>query len=119
MLVVNGVVFFVCQAPFTLLILTGWICSFFEGVDNPITVLLGQYADWIVQSPLRINTVVNPIIYCAFNAQYRAAFTEAFECVRRRGRHSANSLHAVSKPRSNNQSTAQSVCSIDTGESRL
>ena len=119
MLVVNGVVFFLCQAPFTLLILTGWICSFFEDVDNPITVLLGQYAHWIVQSPLRINTVVNPIIYCAINAQYRAAFTEAFECVRRRGRHSANSLHAVSKPRSNNQSTAHSVCSIDTGESRL
>ncbi|XP_071796292.1 neuromedin-U receptor 2-like [Asterias amurensis] len=111
MLVVNGVVFFLCQAPFTLLILTG--------VDNPISVLLGKYADWIVQSPLRINTVVNPIIYCAFNAQYRAAFTEAFECVRRRGRHSANSLNAVSKPRSNNQSTARSVCSTDTGESKL
>ncbi|XP_071796379.1 allatostatin-A receptor-like [Asterias amurensis] len=119
MLVVNGVVFFLCQAPFTLLILTGWICSFFEGADNPISVLFGKYADWIVQSPLRINTVVNPIIYCAFNAQYRAAFTEAFECVRRRGRYSDNSLNAVSKPRSNNQSTARSVCSIDTGESRL
>ncbi len=119
MLVVNGVVFFLCQAPFALLILTGWVCSFLDDVDNPISVVLGKHADWIVQSPLRINTVVNPIIYCAFHAQYRAAFTEAFGGVRRLGRHSGNELTAVSTSRSNNQSTAQSVCSIDTGETRL
>ncbi len=79
MLVVSGVVFFLCQAPFATVNLSGWICQMF-GIDNLLLGALGAYAGWIFKLALRLNCVVNPLRYCAFSSQYRAAFTEAFRC---------------------------------------
>ena len=113
MLVVNGTVFFLCQVPFATLNLSAWICQI-VGIDSPLDEAFGVHIDWMVLIPLRINTIVNPLIYCAFNSQYRAAFIQAFRCNRRRqGQHSAN------HPTHVNRYAARSVCSTETDNTKL
>ena len=77
MLIVNGVVFFVCQAPYRVLSLNAWIC-FLTGQPNHLQQALGNVSPWISLVLLHINCLVNPLIYSAMSAQYRTFFMQAF-----------------------------------------
>ena len=79
MLIVNGVVFFLCQMPYAVLSFTKIICII-AGIPDPIQAALGMSGDWIFVIPQLINNSVNPLIYGLISAQYRTAFTQAFQC---------------------------------------
>ncbi|XP_033638993.1 kappa-type opioid receptor-like [Asterias rubens] len=79
MLVVNGVVFFLCQAPYTGVSIIHVICFFFN-LPSPIETTLGASARWIFSLPQIVNTIINPLIYGAMSSQYRSAFVQAFRC---------------------------------------
>ncbi len=77
MLIVNGVAFFVCLAPFQLFsfILT---VSMLSGAS--LSAEHFNNAQWIGRILTYINPVLNPFIYNLTNPRYRAAFHEAFTC---------------------------------------
>ena len=77
MLIVNGVVFFICQSPYIFVILFFWICKVAQ-INNPVAVFLWNGGDWVYLLPQYINTILNPVIYGVTNRQYRAAFVQAF-----------------------------------------
>ncbi|XP_038047663.1 neuropeptides capa receptor-like [Patiria miniata] len=91
MLVVNGVVFFLCQTPYRIYSLSGWICSL-VGIRNPLW--LPGISAWIANIPQFINTLINPLIYGAVNRQYRIAFVQAFRCKS----HHSTGQHSPSQP---------------------
>ncbi|XP_071803825.1 neuromedin-U receptor 2-like [Asterias amurensis] len=77
MLIVNGVVFFICQSPYIFFILFFWICKVAQ-INNPFEVFLWNGGGWVFLLPQYINTILNPVIYGVTNRQYRAAFVQAF-----------------------------------------
>ncbi|XP_022085752.1 neuropeptides capa receptor-like [Acanthaster planci] len=91
MIIVNGVVFFLCQAPYHAIIIVQWMYRIAE-TPSPIDMALQSNQFWVRNFPQMANTIVNPFIYGALNAQYRAAFLEAFGC-RRRPREALNVPH--------------------------
>ncbi|XP_071787255.1 somatostatin receptor type 2-like [Asterias amurensis] len=82
MLVVNGVVFFVCLAPFQVtsfaLTMSDLIGSYNLTSEQINTVL------WVGRIFTYVNSVLNPLIYSATNPRYRQAYIEAFTCSRYR-----------------------------------
>ncbi|XP_072039820.1 neuropeptides capa receptor-like [Amphiura filiformis] len=76
MLVINGVVFFVCLAPFQ-------ITSFTSIITRPIGKYLLTDAQYemllhVARIMTYINSAVNPYVYTISNARYRQAFKDAF-----------------------------------------
>ncbi|XP_022108815.1 vasopressin V1a receptor-like [Acanthaster planci] len=79
MLIINSIVFFVCQAPYSIifsslnLIKAAWGTVVFDPRQVtelwPLATLMGV-----------LNGAVNPIIYGAANSRYRKAFLQAFGC---------------------------------------
>ncbi len=76
MLILNGIVFFTCLAPFQLINVDHfkiWLCG------EP---LLGQktipFTIWLGRVAMLLNSSVNPLLYNVSNARYRNAFAEAF-----------------------------------------
>ena len=90
MLIVNGIVFFICQTPYNVIALSRWV-SFVADVPNPVTTTLGNIEDLVVSIPILINNIVNPLIYGAMSTQYREAFVKAFQLKRRHGECSTKS----------------------------
>ena len=79
MLIVNGVVFFICQTPYVVVVFMYWFCDVL-GIPTSLRTLLVSTEFWILLIPTLVNTIVNPFIYGVMNAQYRAAFLQAFGC---------------------------------------
>ena len=79
MLVINGVAFFVCLAPFE-------VVSFILTFAGTGTLTEDQIntALWVGRIFAYINSVINPLIYNLTNPRYRQAFYEAFTCNGRR-----------------------------------
>ena len=100
MLIVNGIVFFICQTPFNVIALSRWICLVAD-VPNPLSVMLGKAEKIIVNIPILINNIVNPLIYGAMSTQYREAFVTAFrfkgQCRQRRSAKSPAVIDALKK----------------------
>ncbi|XP_038048188.1 neuromedin-U receptor 2-like [Patiria miniata] len=106
MLVANGTVFFLCQAPYRIFSLSKWICLLAQ-IPDPFLLALGSEIRWISSVPQFINAMINPLIYGAVNPAYRSAIRVAFKCkghVRRR----KTSLFVVRGPEQNN-TTASAI----------
>ncbi|XP_038048191.1 neuropeptides capa receptor-like [Patiria miniata] len=106
MLVANGTVFFLCQAPYRIFSLSKWICLLAQ-IPDPFLLALGSEIRWISSVPQFINAMINPLIYGAVNPAYRSAIRVAFKCkghVRRR----KTSLFVVRGPEQNN-ATASAI----------
>ena len=78
MLIINGLVFFICHLPFNVLnilelvsLFTG--STFFE--PNEIRIFV-----WVGRLTTFINSAANPFIYTTMSARYRQAYCEAFKC---------------------------------------
>ncbi|XP_071796341.1 galanin receptor 2a-like [Asterias amurensis] len=101
MLVINGVVFFICQSPYIFIILFVWIYRIAQ-IEIPIDVFLINGGNWLIYLPQFINTILNPVIYGVTNRQYRAAFVQAFHMKASTTRHqrTLHPVHAIS-PTSN------------------
>ena len=82
MLIVNGVAFFVCLAPFQLSSFTLTVSGLNgTGVLTPEQV---STVLWIGRIFTYINPMINPLIYTVTNPRYRQAYYEAFTCSRKR-----------------------------------
>ncbi|XP_022085753.1 growth hormone secretagogue receptor type 1-like [Acanthaster planci] len=79
MIIVNGAVFFLCQIPFHAFNIIKWICLIAE-IPSPVDIAPRSDQYWLVNFFYLFNIIINPFIYGALNAQYRAAFLEAFGC---------------------------------------
>ncbi|XP_038059593.1 mu-type opioid receptor-like [Patiria miniata] len=79
MLIVNSAVFFLCQAPYTIVFNLLNLISAAKG--NPVTDPRQVTELWplIILMGL-VNSAVNPIIYGLANSRYRQAFLQAFGC---------------------------------------
>ena len=77
MLIINGIVFFICLFPFTIvnIVYIGIdpLNEWFSVHNNALVALL-----WIGRVLYLLNSSLNPIIYNATNARYRMAFKQAF-----------------------------------------
>ncbi len=75
MLILNGIVFFVCLLPFRIIQLSNM--SVYLGgslfADDVVNIL-----GWVGRVTALLNSAVNPFLYNASNAKYRAAFLETF-----------------------------------------
>ncbi|XP_071796286.1 melatonin receptor type 1A-like [Asterias amurensis] len=113
MLIVNGVVFFICQSPYTFIVLIIWMYRITQ-IDNPIYEFLINGGSWLMYLPQYINTILNPVIYGVINRQYRAAFVRAFHLKASTTRHqrTLHPVHAIS-PTSN---TAAQPSSTEEGD---
>ncbi|XP_063956462.1 cholecystokinin receptor-like [Lytechinus pictus] len=68
MLIVNGLVFFLCLAPFEIISIMKAMGSFKS------TTMLEQVAMHFAQILAYLNSLINPVIYMAMSTRYRAAF---------------------------------------------
>ena len=76
MLIVNGIVFFICLMPFTIVNvnnLFGWYFGWFEWNETLQNSLI-----WVGRVLFLLNSSLNPLIYNATNSRYRLAFKQAF-----------------------------------------
>lgn len=75
MLVINGIVFFVCLTPYQFFNMY----YFVEGtlLDDSLVYIIG----YVGRTLSALNSAVNPIIYGATNPRYRHAFLSAIGCV--------------------------------------
>ncbi|XP_072013997.1 thyrotropin-releasing hormone receptor-like [Amphiura filiformis] len=82
MLIANGIIFFVCLAPFQAMGFTSVITNHLVQ-DAPRLLTEGQYDTfvWFARMLGYTNSAINPIVYNATNPRYRQAFCEAFPCI--------------------------------------
>ncbi|XP_072050083.1 thyrotropin-releasing hormone receptor-like [Amphiura filiformis] len=79
MLILNGIVFFVCLAPFELVNIDhfkNWLVG--ERIYSAETK---KFILWLGRVAMLLNSAVNPLLYNVSNERYRRAFAEAFGCV--------------------------------------
>ncbi|XP_038048183.1 neuropeptides capa receptor-like [Patiria miniata] len=112
MLVANGTVFFLCQAPYRIFSLSRWICLLAQ-IPDPFWVALGSGTIWISLVPQYINTMINPLIYGAVNPAYRSAIRVAFKC-KGQARRRNTSATAVSGAEQNNTTALATDENIET-----
>ena len=81
MLIVNGIVFFVCLTPFSIVNVhsLGYYFGWFELNYTVISILA-----WIGRVLFLLNSALNPLIYNVTNPRYRLAFKQAFRLSRSR-----------------------------------
>ncbi|XP_038066387.1 neuropeptides capa receptor-like [Patiria miniata] len=117
MLIVNGMVFFLCQTPYRIISLSRWICNVAK-IPNPLVAGIGREYRWISAVPLYINAMINPLIYAAMTTTYRVAFKEAF---RFKKQQQATSPLAITVPDQQNATRVTSVMdeNTETTETRL
>ena len=96
MLVINGIVFFLCLAPFELMSLFYMIADLRGGIylaPREVIIIMLYFA----RAMSYLNSAVNPIIYTALSVKYREAFKHVFipnRCIRKR-RNSATASASV------------------------
>ena len=78
MLILNGIIFFLCLAPFQFHQMYYFVVRL-TGKNNLDHQNL-QILAWVGRCLDLVNSAVNPIIYSATNARYRKAFLTAFGC---------------------------------------
>ena len=81
MLIVNGIVFFVCLTPFSIVNVDG-LGDYFGWFKLSSTIL--SPLAWIGRVFFLLNSALNPLIYNATNPRYRLAFKQAFRLSRSR-----------------------------------
>ncbi len=77
MLIINGVLFFICLFPFSLLNIQNIAEQFGFSVFSKLFV---DYSNWIGRVLFLLNSVSNPFVYNATNPRYRQAFKQTFLC---------------------------------------
>ena len=77
MLIANGILFFICLFPFSLLNMENIAERFGSTVFSKTLVI---YSSWIGRVLFLLNSVSNPFVYNATNRRYRQAFQQAFRC---------------------------------------
>ena len=75
MLIINGVLFFICLTPFSVANVESVFKHFDSSVFNEATIVL---LSWIGRVLFLINSAVNPLVYSCSNPRYRMAFYQAF-----------------------------------------
>ena len=79
MLIINGVIFFICLFPFSLVNMELIANRFGFKIFTKTCVDL---LSWIGRVLLLVNSVTNPFVYNASNPRYRLAFRQAFLCTK-------------------------------------
>ena len=75
MLIINGVLFFICLTPFSIANLES-ICKLFDiSIFSQVFV---NHLGWIGRVLFLVNSTLNPLVYSASNRRYRMAFRQAF-----------------------------------------
>ncbi|XP_071502866.1 neuropeptides capa receptor-like [Diadema antillarum] len=78
MLIINGVIFFVCLSPYQFssfaMMISGAIGKYLLDDNQAIQVI------WAGRILSYINSACNPFVYTMTNPRYRSAFAEAFAC---------------------------------------
>ena len=77
MLIINGVIFFVCLAPFTIANIESIFYFFDSSVFNSKFV---NHLGWAGRVLFLVNSSLNPLVYNVTNQRYRLAFRQAFSC---------------------------------------
>ena len=75
MLIINGVLFFICLTPFSVANINSLTKSFGVSVFDEETIVLLSWGGRVL---FMVNSAVNPLVYNASNPRYRDAFREAF-----------------------------------------
>ena len=78
MLIINGVIFFFCLAPFQFLNLLSVIIR--HGGKSILTSQQHSSLLWGSRCTSILNSAINPFVYSATNPRYRKAFLEFFRC---------------------------------------
>ncbi len=80
-LIINGVIFFICQTPSIVVDVILFYYRFNRTIKHDsFAILHYKNGTWLSHLPLLINTIVNPLIYAIIHAQYRSAFVQALGC---------------------------------------
>ena len=82
MLILNGIIFFFCLAPFEVMNLD-LFCYWWAGY-RIFDAVKKRYVFWIGCIAVLLNSAINPILYNVSNERYRNAFAEAFGCMRKK-----------------------------------
>ncbi len=79
MLIINGLVFFVCLTPFSIANIESLIkqYNYDSRLFSERSVVLLSWAGRVL---FLINSAINPLVYNASNLRYRMAFKQAFGC---------------------------------------
>ena len=86
MLIINGVIYFICLAPFEILS----VCKMISGLTGKQLVTSSTF-DALVQMSRTMsymNAALNPFVYCACNSRYRSAFKSYLSVIK-------NKIHPV------------------------
>ncbi|XP_022101165.1 somatostatin receptor type 2-like [Acanthaster planci] len=118
MLIVNGVVFFLCQTPYRIFSLAGWICWLAQ-IPNPLAVALGNNQIWLSLIPQYVNGMINPLIYGAMNSIYRSSFREAFHCNGRVRQRDTSAFAISTADQSKSNATVETLAINDITETKL
>ena len=100
MLVINGIAFFVCLAPWQFINMYDFVlshCVDCRALDESHVYILR----WMGRCFNVLNSAMNPIIYCATNARYRHAFITAFSCTSKKRNVSKVSMPAIVAAKTN------------------
>ncbi|XP_072046370.1 neuromedin-U receptor 2-like [Amphiura filiformis] len=118
MLIITGMLFSLCLAPFQLLSFMNMI-SFAVNDENMIQ---DPHVESIVYNICRmlvyLNSAINPIVYNVTNARYRRSFKDAFSCndeARRRRYRSNMSTPQISRQNSGKFDTGSRTITADVG----
>ena len=82
MLILNGIIFFFCLAPFEVMNLD-LFCYWWAGY-RIFGAVKKRYVSWIGCIAVLLNSAINPILYNVSNERYRTAFAETFGCIRKK-----------------------------------
>ena len=77
MLVINGVLFFICLAPFELINLVAFIYPDYSDAQTRRNYRTGMR---VCRALMYLNSALNPYIYSVTNPRYREAFVAVFGC---------------------------------------
>ena len=84
MLIINGVIFFICLSPFSIANIES-IFAFFGG--SVFDTAFVNHLGWIGRVLFLVNSSLNPLVYSASNPRYRSAFLQAFGVKEETNRH--------------------------------
>ncbi|XP_041483167.1 cholecystokinin receptor type A-like [Lytechinus variegatus] len=109
MLVVNGIIFFICLAPLQIFSFASMIIGILEAVtDSSFVINHEEQILWTCRIFSYINSAINPFVYAFTNPRYRQAFMEAFACCHSLKRHLLKKAR-VQENGSSNVSTDQTA----------